>query len=310
MAIEGLTPTKTTVVFTDDDAERVCGERGLQEARDMGILCRKGGKAVQFFHKTGQEYCTSVYLCNDMHRLNSYLQDVKTIKDALSIAPVLTFAASSKSAASSIIDKLKRIFSSKSAASAIIDKLMRIFSSEVQTLKYYKKELPFDETRTIQRFIQLCLECNFEAHAQSKFTSIIKDLFDGGEVLFYGISPKAAMSLAYYMTYCDPDAIQHITLRPTAHVSEPMSVEGPNMKIYSNALQSMKSFPVNKIQQLYDSLITSTQDLHNDWKRFGCTEVTAYMSCIQAYEGLTRPLKQVLFQSSIASNVSRYKVFA
>ena len=72
----------------------------------MGIICNKGSHALQFFHKSGQEFCAGKYLQQNLAELSAYLQEVKTVKDALAVAPVLSFASKSERAAQFIIQTL------------------------------------------------------------------------------------------------------------------------------------------------------------------------------------------------------------
>ena len=145
--------------------------------------------------------------------MTSYLTDIKTVRDVLSVAPVLTFASSSKT-----------------TAKEIIAKLLDIFRSQIPFQEYYQEKLPFDDVQSIQRYIELCLQCNFQANARAELTSTVAELFPNGEVLFYGVSSATAISLAYFISHCDPEAIRSITLRPIAHASEPGAWLGPEYK--------------------------------------------------------------------------------
>ncbi|XP_072021826.1 uncharacterized protein [Amphiura filiformis] len=239
LAVNGLTPTTTKIVFTEDEVKKLCGQKYLDQARGMGILCRRGEHALQFFHKSGQEFCAGNYLQNNPRKVASYLQNVNTVKDALSIAPVLIFASRSKP-----------------AAKLIMQKLLSIFESEIPAQKYYDEQLSFDDSRPIQQYIELCLECNFEADAKAEFVSTFKSLFVDGKILFLGISSKTTLALAYFMSYCDPGAISDITLCPIAIVSDP-DVFGPSLEIFYDSLRRMKYLPKDKIQQMRESSLYS-----------------------------------------------------
>ncbi|XP_072049232.1 uncharacterized protein [Amphiura filiformis] len=270
LAVDGLTPTITKIVFTEEEVKKSCGQKYLDQARGMGILCRRGEHTLHFFHKSGQEFFAGYYLQNNLSKLASYLQSVKTLKDALSISPVLIFASRSKI-----------------AAKMIVHKLLKIFKSKIPAQKYNDEELPFDDLRCIQKYIELCLECNFEADAKAEFVSIHRGLFVNGKVLFHGISSKTAIALAYFMNYCDSKAISDITLRPVADVSDQTVGYGPSMNMFDNTLRRMKYLSHNKIQQIRDSFVASNPDLHEKWiLGHSATELAAYIPCIQAYEGL------------------------
>lgn len=241
----------------------------MREAQETGIICEKGPGCWQFFHKSGEEFCAGSHLANHLDKLDSYLQRIKNIRDALSLAPVLIFASSSKF-----------------AAKMIIDRLMHIFKAEIRYEEFYEEKLSFDETKPIQKFIELCLECNFEADAKEDFVSALRPLFHNSAVLFYGIVPKAAVSLAYFMTYCDPEAIRWITIRSIPHSSHPFINIGPFYQIYSAALQGLKNLSTEKIQQINDKFKATHPNLHTDWDNFSPAQLAAYVPSTQACEDL------------------------
>ena len=270
IALQGLTPTCTKIVFTKDDFYTSCGKQTLSCARDMGIICKKGESLLQFFHKSGQEYCCAMYLSNSLDKIKYYLESIKKIKDALNVAPVLKFAASSKS-----------------TAKVIIEKLLSIFQSQVPFQKYYDESLLFDDMQPIQQFIELCLHCNFEANATKELTPLLADLFPEHRVFFIGISSSAAVSLAYYLNHCGTLSIRNITFRPTAHASEPGVFTGPVRREYNAALQSLKVLPDERVREIGDNFITSNNDLHDDWTLTRShVQLVAFIPCIQACEGL------------------------
>ncbi|XP_072048548.1 uncharacterized protein [Amphiura filiformis] len=278
-SVSGLTPWATKIVFTEDEIKKSCGEKCLEEALGMGIMCRRSEHmhALQFFHKSGQEFYAGYYLRHHPSKLRSYLKKLKTVSDVLSIAPVLLFAS--------------RL---QSAAKMIIQKLMLLFKSEIDPQTYYEDELSADETRPIQQYIELCLQCNFEADAKAEFVSILGDLFMEGEVLFYGISSKTAITLAYFMEYCDPVAIRGITLRPIAHVGDINICYGVShamfIMFHIEGLTTMKHHSTDMIQQVYDSFVEANPELHKVWIReYPPPHLVAYIPCIQAYEGLPPP---------------------
>ena len=144
MAADTLTTTNTTTVFTEDDLKLRCGDTVIFHAREMGILCKKGEKLLQIFHKSGQEYCAGLFLSNKPEELSSYLEGITTVKEALSVAPVLVFASRSEE-----------------AVKMILAKLIEISKSQVPLKEYYKEKLPFEEMLQIQRFIELWLRVQF-----------------------------------------------------------------------------------------------------------------------------------------------------
>ena len=209
MAADTLTTTNTTTVFTEDDLKLRCGDTVIFHAREMGILCKKGEKLLQIFHKSGQEYCAGLFLLNKPEELSSYLEGITTAKEALSVAPVLVFASRSEEAAKMILAKL----------------IENIQVSSFHSRNINEEKLPFEEMLQIQRFIELCLECNFEAELGPTSSSLrLTDIFVSKIALFHGISSKTAVSLAHYMAHGDPKVISAIRLRPTANISDGMKL--------------------------------------------------------------------------------------
>ena len=268
MSVKGLTPTTTKIVFTEDEVKQSCGETCLNQSRAMGILCKKGQTSLQFYHKTGQEHCAGIHLSSQPKRLASYLKDVNTLEEALSVAPVLRFASTSKQ-----------------AAKAILRKLLQIFNSQ-PIRDYYRERLTLDETFLIQRLIILCLDCNFEAAAEAEFASMLANLFSDGEVLFHGIPSNAAIALAYYMRHCNPQDISHVTLRPIAHSSQPFIQYGPTHNMHNQNISAIKSIPDEQIQQISENFKAANPDLNVELDEYTPSVLASYIPCIQACEGL------------------------
>ena len=275
VAVEGLTPQDTNLVFTETEMKTHCGD-SMEQACAMGIIRRdttlEGGNALQFFHKSAQEFCAGKYLSEHVDELPAYLEEIETIEDALSVALVLTFASCTKP-----------------AAKLVLERLMDVFRDEIQPeLRSYKQEkLLFEEIRPMQAFTELCLECNYEADAGAEFGSILKDLYADGIVLFYGIPPKAAVTLAYYIQKCKP-SITNVALRPIAHACEPPMFYGPPADMYNAAIHTMTSLTNKEIQERSEQFKSVNKDLHESWtwERRGKVELAAYIMSIQACEGL------------------------
>ena len=256
-------------MFTENDIGATCGRQCLEESRQVGILCKKGHRSLQYFHKSGQEFCAGCFLSSHPKNLATYLENITSFKDALSVNLVLKFASRSKS-----------------AAGMIIKKLVSIFESEFQPQEYYDENLAFDDTRPIQQFIELCLECNFEADAKDRFVSILRNLFVDGNALFYGISTKVSISLAYFISFCDREGITSVTLRPIAHSSHPFIGKGPTYDMYRTHLASMKNNSTEEIHQITEQFKADHPDLHEQWQNLSSDQLAAYLPCIQASEGM------------------------
>ena len=280
MAVTGLTPTNTKTVYTEEEIKSACGSERFEQVRDIGIICKKGDKLLQFFHKTGQEFCCAIYLGCNLDKLDSYLQSIKTFTDAFTVAMVLRFACGSQGAAVRILGKLFDIFASQSN-----DQLRK----HHQYLSISDR-LSFDDARHIQEFIELCLDCNFEAQLKDCFAPNMQNIFMDGKVLFHGISPKTAVSLAYVMEFC-PKSIQAIILRPIAHVSHPLVIEGPIGNVYYTSLEAIKYLPDEEVQKICDEFLAhaSNLDLHPGFRNLSAVSsrvLAALITCAQACEGL------------------------
>ena len=271
IATDGLTPTKTKLVFTEEELKKSCGDETLNVSRSMGIICKKGDHLLQYFHKSGQEFCAGTFLSNNLDNLSSYLDDVKTVKNVLSVASVLTFAARSKP-----------------AAQIILGKLVQIFKSIIQPHDYYGEKLSFDETQTIQQLIELCLECFFEAKFEKAdgLNPMMKELFIQGNMLTYGIQSKSAISLAYYMKQCDSEDVRNFTFRPIARAKGPLVIYGPTRQIYNTTLHNLKCLSSEKLQEILDKCIASYPDVYKDIMALSPAEVAAYIPVIQVCDGL------------------------
>ena len=243
----------------------------------MGIISRKGDQpdSITFFHKSGQEKLAGDYLANHPKELTTYLEAMRDVKDALSLGPVLISAAAA----------------GVHSAECVLNRLLEICGTEIQSqlaAYYFKthKKLPLQDVKRIQEFIELCLECNFEADAKERFVTMLEKLFPYGEVFCFGIKPYAAVALGYYIEH-SKSSIHYLGLLPTAHPSDPQIHYGPCREIHAAALKRMKKIPAEKLLEISNDYIEKhKEDLHKDIQKLPPAELVAYIDSIQECEGL------------------------
>ncbi len=283
MACQGLTPTCTKLVFSENVVELAHHVQTV--AMQMGLISRKGKqeKSITFYHKSVQEKLAGEYLAEHPDELTSYLKSVNSVRDAQQIGQVLIAASAS----------------SHKAFEYVLRKLMNIFDTEKLQYKamshYMKKEefiSDFDEFRRIQQYFELVLECNFEADAKARFTKAICRLFPYGEVYCFGIQPYAAVSLGYFLTYCANihTNVTGLTLHPIMHSSEPLSAPLPLIHLFKTSDKTMKCLDDSKVQAICQEFKKRHRDtLHSRWRRDLeklPRDMLACIQCAQACEGL------------------------
>ena len=163
--------------------------------------------------------------------------------------------------------------------------------------------LSFDESLTVQQFIELCLECNYEANAESRFTDTLGKLFevpasereklrreklddprydgstyddwlgagycDGQRVMLYGVTAKTAITLGYYMKHSG-SKITRLDLTPSAHVTDKTSQYqlGPASELFDKTRKSMlRELDTPQLEDICDKFIASHPDMNEEWKR-------------------------------------------
>ena len=290
LGVSGLQTDSTKIVFSEQDIVSVCGAEGLEQACDMGIVCKKGN-SYQFYHKSAQEHSASIWLALNQDILSEYLENISTVRDALSLNMVLRFTASNIESAEKIVKKLTSIFLS--------DKQCQQYYNETGEWPFKRPLLSFDESLTVQQFIELCLECNYEANAESRFTDTLGKLFevpasereklrrekvpfhdditnddaygagycDGQRVMLYGVTAKTAITLGYYMKHSG-SKITRLDLTPSAHVTDyakPWS--GPARELCDKTRKSLLQLDTRQLEDICDKFIASHPDMNEAWKR-------------------------------------------
>ncbi|XP_072024481.1 uncharacterized protein [Amphiura filiformis] len=287
VAVTGLTPGYTNLVFGETDFPGSV----FSVACEIGVLTEKHQTGKwQFFHKSAQEFCAGYFLSKRVEKLDSYLKDIESPKNALSIALVLMFAARCET-------------ETEPAASRIVEKLVTIFG-KMDSGKFYREQLPFNETRPIQDLIELCLVCNYEAQSDLD----LKSLFPSKRVLFYGITTKAANALGYLMQSSNKPEFNQITLRPIAHATDPVVLLGPTGKMWISKQREMNAVSNEKMKQIKQRFLAVNPNTSRDILRKTPAAIAAYISCIQASEGL--PSTSETDVSGIFNNISHVQLVA
>ncbi|XP_072023137.1 uncharacterized protein [Amphiura filiformis] len=168
------------------------------------------------------------------------------------------------------------------AAHKIVEKLVTIFG-DMDSDRFYSEQLPFNETRPIQELIELCLVCNSEAQSDN---IDLQSLFPSGKVLFHGITTKAANALGYLMQSSNKPEFNEIVLRPIAHATDPVVQFGATADMWDSKQQEINAVPDEKIKQITERFLAVNPNTSDDILSKSPAAIAAYISCIQASEGL------------------------
>ena len=301
IALQGLMPHKTILVFSEKECSKYCSKEILDAACKTGITSKKGDQknSITFFHKSAQEHLAGKYLANHQGDLQSYLGEIKTVQDALTIGPVLLSAAAENTL----------------SAEQVLGKLMEIFRKEFDPSKearprgpndsedrmpisnFYDGKLAIKDIRKIQQFIELCIECNYEANVGEKFTSkLVKTLFPRGKVYFFGIAPYPAVALGYFLSHIkateeEKSPINFIKLTCAPHPCDPQVFNGPVRELHRDKLKEVKYVPSDDevredVEKWKKNEKRKHGNLHEALDRLPATEMLAYIQTIQESDGL------------------------
>ncbi|XP_072039611.1 uncharacterized protein [Amphiura filiformis] len=193
-----------------------------------------------FFHESAQDKCAADYLAQqNLDWVISILHQLKSIDDALKHAKLLRFACGAN----------------PDVAGIIIQRLTEIHIQELpHTLQsgYYEKVADINEWTHIQRYIELCLGCNFESASGGQFKSHLTHLFPAGQVNFLGMSPAAVIYLGYFLSSLDSNAnLTSIQITPIPRRGDYcLPKKGPVLKLYNElgkgvaAYNDLENLPV------------------------------------------------------------------
>ncbi|XP_072047262.1 uncharacterized protein [Amphiura filiformis] len=295
MSAKTLTTNKTQIVFTKEEAILELGDEGiLVQCQKCGILCDKGTGSLQFFHKSGQEFCAGVYLSENPDKLSEYLKEIEEVQEALNLGLVLVFAAGSN----------------KEAAKTIVKKLVELFTTDDCCNKYYSvkddKErhpvLNYEQSRQVQRLIELLLECYYEGQIGDEMRDSLKPVFLKGHVLFTGLTQKLVSSVSYYMRYCGED-VKEIHLHPIPHVKEDMEEieKGAMRQVFADTVKAMEKRDISDLKRQCDRYVTAnegtvSEDIStyhrlafvdtSEHSHLFAVHLAAYISCLEITAGL------------------------
>ncbi|XP_072022082.1 uncharacterized protein [Amphiura filiformis] len=315
LAAESLTPYDTKIVFSEAEIKNACdnpkaGEKLLVQACGMGILCKKGSD-LQFFHKSGQEFCAGVYLAkHNEDKLPAYLDEIESVQHALNLGMVLKFATSNKHAAKLVVEKLVDIFKNSEEPKCQeyyeekeVDPGLDLDSDSDSDMsdsqdKVMHPVLKYDESRLVQQFIELILECNYEGQIGDEMRDSLKTVFSNGQVLFTGLVQKLVSSLSYYMSHCGED-VKQIHLHPIPHVKEKMDEieKGAMRQVFADTVKAMEKRDISDLKRQCDRYVTANKgtvgreisDMHwsamcDDHDR--AARLAAYITCLEMTESL------------------------
>ncbi|XP_072029763.1 uncharacterized protein [Amphiura filiformis] len=270
IAVKGLKPAETPkLVFTRNEIVESSSEELTNGACAMGVISQKGDQvnSLTFFHKSGQEHIAGKYLADHPDELRSYLGAIQTVDAAMATGLVLISAAAANN----------------DAAKEVMTVLMKLFDEEIDVKE---GRLTVDETRWVQQFIELCLECNYEADIEGKFNEMLSRLFKDGQVYCFGIQPYPAVALGYYMEHSD-SWIRSFNLQAVAHPSDPQIFYGPCQKLYEQTLKGLKNIPDGEIQEMCNDYKKEHREiLHRELEELHPAEFVAYIVLMQRCEGL------------------------
>ncbi|XP_072029762.1 uncharacterized protein [Amphiura filiformis] len=277
IAVKGLTPTKTpTLVFNRNEIIKSSSNELANVACAMGVISQKDDHAnsLTFFHKSGQEHIAGKYLADNPDELRSYLSAINTVDTAMATGLVLISAAAENT----------------DAAKEVMTSLMKLFDDELDVKEtmslYYNEKLSVDETRRVQQFIELCLECNYEADAKLKFNEMLSRLFKDGQVYCFGVQPYPAVALGYYMEHSD-SWIRSFKLQAVAHPHDPQIYYGPGQEINQQIFKGLKIIPDEEVQQMCNEYKKEHREiLHKELLELPPAEFVAYIELMQRCEGL------------------------
>ena len=217
------------------------------------------------------------------------------MQDALTIGPVLLSAAAENSTtAKQVLDKLMEIFCKEFDPS---EEANLQGSNADKISKFYARKLAVKETGKIQQFIELCIECNYEANAGDKFTSkLVKTLFPNGRMYFFGIAPYPAVALGYFMSHVkatDESAspIKYLQLHCAPHPCDPQVLNVPGRQQYRDKMKEVKYVPSDDevredVEKWKENEKRKHGNLHKALDKLPPSRMLAYIETIQECDGL------------------------
>ena len=230
IALKALWPPSSQLVFTEDEVVQKTSRETVTCACNLGILSTRNSmsssqnkfpgarstgslgrsnlrtktlekKKVEFFHKLGQEHCAGHYLANlaDTQALefDRFVSTLRKPADVLTLSFVLLSACGN----------------SLKCAEGIMKRLNEIYFAEIWKCmnRFVRGKLGAEESRNIQRFIELCIQCNFEGEAAGSLNDLVLKLFPWKKVTLTGLPTQTAVAFRYFLQYLkNPEDIEEV----------------------------------------------------------------------------------------------------
>ncbi|XP_072018806.1 uncharacterized protein [Amphiura filiformis] len=230
IALNALWPPASQLVFTEDDVVQKTSRTVVTDAYHLGIITTRHGivnnqakfpqarssgslsrsnlrtktlerKKLEFFHKLGQEHCAGHYLAHiaDSHPLEfeRKMSSLHKPNEVLSLSFVLLSACGN----------------SEKCAEGIMHRLNVVYFAEIWKYmnRFVRGKLSADESRNIQQFIELCIQCNLEGEATGKLNDLLLKFFPWKKVAFTGLPSQTAVAFRYFLQYLkNPEDIEHV----------------------------------------------------------------------------------------------------
>ena len=264
VAFKGLWSSQQKLSWTREELDNL-DDCQVDEACKLGVLSQEemsGTRLVsrirsrlrkvtcfEFFHTTSQEMFAGEHLGNlPVEKARSYMNYIRTVRDALVLQMVLIFACGVSAAAGT------------SVAEIIIMYLIELFKSDLlpKIAQYYNGELDFEDTKAFQMFYDLCLRCNFESQMGNKFVQDLLTLFHKRTIVFYGMPCQTALALRYLLCNAsDPKCISTLKIvgvpRPGKVISITESTNTLVDKEYKGLRDVFGRKPCSEFQDLLES---------------------------------------------------------
>ncbi|XP_072044179.1 NLR family CARD domain-containing protein 4-like [Amphiura filiformis] len=278
VALKSLWPPNSQLVFAWKEMVTEIGDDNVTKACAVGLLHKheatqskayhkatkrksslsswKKISTVEFFHTSAQEKCGGEYLAylseHKEEEFNIFMQALKAPSDTLNAKMILLFACGA----------------SEKAATLILRHLANLFTREFQPdlEQFFKGELHFERSKSIQDIVDLCLMCNFECEATGHLNKDLLTLFPEGRIMFSGITPQRASALSYFLSNVRcPGAIKSITV-----IGVPRK---GNFFVPTETMQSTSDRTFHKYLEAYSKL--SGEELNQKLQQFAstCSEV-------------------------------------
>ena len=247
--LDPLSPTLISATSPDDS--------------DKTSLSEKRRSTFTFFHESARDRCAGIYFAQqDSAWVMTTLQQLQTLDDVLNHAWILRFASGANT----------------EVAQLIIERLLQVYQDDEEIHmahpRYYEDVVSARKWRTIQRYIELCLACNYESGSRAQITNQLSQLFQSGRIYFLGMSPATVTHFGYYLSHLDASSViesMKISRIPKKGTHYRIN-EGPTSRLYetykSNFGAKYSGFPGYRASEklLYGQSIFTFECYEQLWK--------------------------------------------